>query len=61
LVVWDSERGRTSFTLLQRRLSAGRRVLQLTIEHPAHLVFSVKCCVLPAGARTGQGDACGLD
>jgi ATP-dependent DNA ligase len=38
LVVWEPERGRTSFTLLQRRVSAGRRVLRLAIQHPAHLV-----------------------
>jgi ATP-dependent DNA ligase len=38
LVVWEPAGGRTSFTLLQRRVSAGRRVLHLAMQHPAHLV-----------------------
>jgi ATP-dependent DNA ligase len=38
LVVWEPEGGRTSFALLQRRVSAGRRVLRLAMQHPAHLV-----------------------
>jgi hypothetical protein len=38
LVVWEPEAGRTSFALLQRRVSAGRRVLQFARQHPAHLV-----------------------
>lgn len=38
LVAWEPVSGRTSFALLQRRVSAGRRVLQLARQHPAHLV-----------------------
>jgi ATP-dependent DNA ligase len=38
LVVWEPDRGRTSFALLQRRVSAGRRLLQVAVAHPAHLV-----------------------
>src|SRR5215211_7466866 len=38
LVAWEPVPGRTSFALLQRRVSAGRRVLQLARQHPAHLV-----------------------
>jgi ATP-dependent DNA ligase len=37
-VVWGPETGRASFALLQRRVSAGRRVLQFVRQHPAHLV-----------------------
>ena len=39
LVVWAPEHGRTSFALLQRRVSAGRRVVQFAMQHPAHLVL----------------------
>ncbi|GGJ89709.1 ATP-dependent DNA ligase [Pilimelia anulata] len=37
LIVWR-EHGRTSFAALQRRLSAGRQVMRLAREYPAHLV-----------------------
>jgi ATP-dependent DNA ligase len=39
LVAWESGRGRTSFPLLQRRVTAGRRLPQEMREHPAHLVL----------------------
>jgi ATP-dependent DNA ligase len=38
LLVWDTERGRCSFSLLQRRLTAGRRLTEIVRKHPAHLV-----------------------
>jgi ATP-dependent DNA ligase len=38
ILVWDTERGRCSFSLLQRRLTAGRRVAAVAGKHPAHLV-----------------------
>ncbi|MEV6488189.1 ATP-dependent DNA ligase [Actinoplanes sp. NPDC051633] len=38
LLVWDAERGRCSFTLLQRRLTAGRRLSEVVRRFPAHLV-----------------------
>jgi ATP-dependent DNA ligase len=38
LLVWDVERGRCSFSLLQRRLTAGRRLPEVVRQHPAHLV-----------------------
>ncbi|WP_199515951.1 ATP-dependent DNA ligase [Nucisporomicrobium flavum] len=38
IVIWDEQSGRTSFNLLQRRLSAGRRVGEEAARHPAHLV-----------------------
>jgi ATP-dependent DNA ligase len=38
VLVWDTERGRCSFSLLQRRLTAGRRLAQIARRHPAHLV-----------------------
>lgn len=38
LLVWDTDRGRCSFSLLQRRLSAGRRLPETVRKHPAHLV-----------------------
>jgi ATP-dependent DNA ligase len=42
LLVWDDARERSSFSLLQRRAAAGRRVLQLARQHPAHyVVFDV--------------------
>ncbi|NJP34296.1 ATP-dependent DNA ligase [Micromonospora sp. HSS6-12] len=37
LIVWD--RGRTNFAQLQRRVSAGRGLLRLTRECPAHYVL----------------------
>jgi ATP-dependent DNA ligase len=36
LIIWAG--GRTSFTLLQRRLNAGAAVRRIAAEHPAHLV-----------------------
>jgi ATP-dependent DNA ligase len=39
LVAWESGRERTSFPLLQRRVTAGRRLPQEMREHPAHLVL----------------------
>lgn len=38
LVVWEPERDRTSFTQLQRRLTAGAGVRQLAARYPATLV-----------------------
>jgi ATP-dependent DNA ligase len=38
VLVWDTERGRCSFTLLQRRLTAGRRLAGIARQHPAHFV-----------------------
>ncbi|WP_433531233.1 ATP-dependent DNA ligase [Micromonospora sp. CA-263727] len=37
LIVW--ERGRTNFALLQRRVTAGRRLLGLVRDRPAHYVL----------------------
>ncbi len=37
LIVW--ERGRTNFAQLQRRVTAGRDLLRLAREHPAHYVL----------------------
>ena len=37
LIVWD--RGRTNFALLQRRVTAGRDLLRLSREWPAHYVL----------------------
>nr|WP_221383402.1 hypothetical protein [Actinoplanes polyasparticus] len=37
LLVWDIQRGRSSFSLLQRRLTAGRRLTEIVRKHPAHL------------------------
>ncbi|WP_262286021.1 ATP-dependent DNA ligase [Micromonospora sp. MA102] len=37
LIVW--ERGRTSFARLQRRITAGRGLLMMAREHPAHYVL----------------------
>lgn len=39
LLVWDAARERSSFALLQRRAAAGRRVLQLARQFPAHFVI----------------------
>src|SRR5690606_23946685 len=39
LVVWQPGRRRTSFVALQRRVTAGRRVLQAAREHPTHYVI----------------------
>ncbi|HEX5598578.1 MAG TPA: ATP-dependent DNA ligase [Micromonosporaceae bacterium] len=38
LIVWDRERGRTSFTALQRRVVAGRGLDRQAAENPAHFV-----------------------
>ncbi|SCL73640.1 ATP-dependent DNA ligase [Micromonospora peucetia] len=37
LIVW--ERGRTNFALLQRRVTAGRGLLRMVNDHPAHYVL----------------------
>ncbi|GIF75685.1 ATP-dependent DNA ligase [Asanoa siamensis] len=38
LLVWDSARERSSFSLLQRRAAAGRHVLRMARQYPAHFV-----------------------
>jgi ATP-dependent DNA ligase len=38
LVGWDPESGRTSFSLLQRRVTAGRHISVEAAAHPTHLV-----------------------
>ena len=38
LVIWDEARSRTSFSLLHRRLTAGRAMPVEAAAHPAHLV-----------------------
>ncbi|MFI7598261.1 ATP-dependent DNA ligase [Actinoplanes sp. NPDC049681] len=38
LVIWDHARGRTSFSLLQQRFTAGRRIGAVVAQHPAHFV-----------------------
>jgi ATP-dependent DNA ligase len=38
LIVWDADRGATSFVDLQRRLRAGRGIAQEAAARPAHLV-----------------------
>ncbi|GIE81985.1 hypothetical protein Aph02nite_79350 [Actinoplanes philippinensis] len=38
LLACDVERGRCSFSLLQRRLTAGRRIAEVAGKYPAHLV-----------------------
>jgi ATP-dependent DNA ligase len=38
LLAWDVDRGRCSFSLLQRRLTAGRRIAEVASRYPAHLV-----------------------
>ncbi|MDG4825599.1 ATP-dependent DNA ligase [Asanoa sp. WMMD1127] len=38
LVVWDEDRERSSFALLQRRAAAGRHALRLAHRYPAHFV-----------------------
>jgi ATP-dependent DNA ligase len=38
VLVWDTERGRCSFSLLQCRLTAGRRLPEIIRNYPAHLV-----------------------
>jgi ATP-dependent DNA ligase len=38
LLVWDTKLGRCSFSLLQRRLTAGRRLSEIVRKYPAHLV-----------------------
>jgi ATP-dependent DNA ligase len=39
LIVWRPGRERTSFADLQRRVTAGRRVVRMAREHPAHYVI----------------------
>lgn len=38
VISWDTVRGRTSFTQLQRRFTAGRRIDREAAEHPVHFV-----------------------
>jgi ATP-dependent DNA ligase len=38
LLVWDENAGRTSFALLQRRVTAGRGLTREAAAHPAHFV-----------------------
>ena len=38
VLVWNTDRGRCDFALLQRRLTAGRRLAEVVRRHPAHLV-----------------------
>lgn len=38
LIIWDTERGRMSFALLQLRVTAGRGLLREVATHPAYLV-----------------------
>ena len=38
LIVWERDRDRTNFALLQQRVAAGARVLRMAREHPAHYV-----------------------
>ncbi|WP_345138116.1 ATP-dependent DNA ligase [Dactylosporangium darangshiense] len=38
LVIWDPQRGRTNFVALQRRVTAGRRLLLEARDRPAHYV-----------------------
>jgi ATP-dependent DNA ligase len=37
-IIYDPDAGRTSFNLLQRRLTAGRRAAEEASRHPAHFV-----------------------
>ncbi|WP_233513393.1 ATP-dependent DNA ligase [Micromonospora craterilacus] len=61
LVAWESGRGRTSFGLLQRRVTAGRRLVEEIRRHPAHLVIfdllqeaGVEVLRLPLAARRAR-------
>ncbi|BCB74500.1 ATP-dependent DNA ligase [Phytohabitans flavus] len=38
LIVWEADRGRTSFAALQRRVTAGPSVVRMARESPAHFV-----------------------
>lgn len=38
ILVWDVEHGRCSFSLLQQRLTSGRRLAEVDRAYPAHLV-----------------------
>ena len=38
MIVWDARRGRTSFTALQHRFTAGRRLPEQIRRWPAHYV-----------------------
>jgi ATP-dependent DNA ligase len=38
VLVWNAGRGRCDFALLQRRLTAGRRLTEVVRQHPAHCV-----------------------
>ena len=39
LVIWDEQRGRTSFALLHRRIMSGRSLAREAAVHPANLVL----------------------
>jgi hypothetical protein len=38
ILIWDDDAGQTSFTLLQQRFTAGRRITAEAAAHPAHFV-----------------------
>src|SRR3954466_9579540 len=38
ILIWDDNTGRTSFTRLQHRFTAGRRISAEAAAHPAHFV-----------------------
>lgn len=38
LIVWEPDRNRTSFTLLQRRITAGGQLPRLAHQYPAHFI-----------------------
>jgi ATP-dependent DNA ligase len=38
VLVWDTDHGRCTFSLLQRRLTAGRRLAEVVRQYPAHFV-----------------------
>ena len=37
-LVWNTDHGRCDFSLLQHRLTAGRRLPEIVAQHPAHFV-----------------------
>jgi ATP-dependent DNA ligase len=61
LVAWEAGRQRTSFALLQRRVTAGRRLVEEVRRHPAYLVIfdllqevGVEMLRLPLAARRAR-------
>jgi len=48
LLVWDPDRARTSFPLLQRRVSGGTTVVRLAASHPAQYVVFDRCATVTA-------------